>query len=311
MDDGQATLDVDVEVAVDPAEAGNSGGEPQPEPFLAVNDRTKYATREDAVKAYDEAGKRIAALSPWEKTAKQYGLGEPKHLEAIFKETLSSRTELANAKAELAALKKMQETLAQPKPASNDPKAAEAQQVREYLKGLGYTSKEEVTEAMKELKDEIAALKSNGSQAESTRFENQEAEAREWLSSQMSEAKIADDESGTKANIVGTLVKQFIESTDENLATWNRGGSGAKKLVEAGYTQVMNHLGWKPAEATPNAGATQAAATGRRLQNSKTLPAPGTAKSAAATPAPKKAAGITADLHNKAWAYMEKMKLTT
>lgn len=307
MDDGQATLDVDVAVDDAQLDAGNSGGDPAAEPFLAVNDRTKYATREDAVKAYDEAGKRIAALSTWEKTAKNYGLGEPKHLEAIFSETLKARQELPQLRAELEALKKAQAVLAQPKPAANDPKAKEAEDVKKYLAELGYTSKADVDAMVKELKDELAGLKNNGSQAETTRLENQEAEAREWLSSQMSEAKIADDESGSKANIVGTLIKQVIESSDENLATWNRGGSGAMKLVKTAYEQVLNSLGWKPAEtAAPNASAAQAASVGRRLQNSKTLPAQGTARNATATnqPAPKK--GINADTHNKAWALLNK-----
>lgn len=37
------------------------------EPYLKVSDRTVYHTREDAVKAYQEAEKRITSLSAWEK----------------------------------------------------------------------------------------------------------------------------------------------------------------------------------------------------------------------------------------------------
>lgn len=306
--DDQATLESDVVVDGSQADSGNSGDpNAQPEPFLAVNDRTKYATKEDAIKAFDESGKRIAGLSAWEKTAKQYGLGEPKHLETIFNETL----ELRKVKAEYEALKKMQDTLKAVRPTTDpsDPKAKEAQEVKAYLTNLGYTSKEDVDKLVKELRDELGQLKQSGSQAESQRFENQEAEAREKLGSWLSEAKVTDDANGTKQQIVGTLVKTWIEGDDDRLARWNRGGSVAEKLVKEGFDDVMTHLGWKAAvTAQPNASAAQAANVGRRMANSKTLPAQGTARNGSASnqPAPKK--GINSDTHNKAWAMLEKMQ---
>jgi len=50
------------------------------EPFLRVNDRTVYKTREDALKGLDEAGKRISTLSAWEKEARNWGLDKPQAL---------------------------------------------------------------------------------------------------------------------------------------------------------------------------------------------------------------------------------------
>lgn len=306
--DDQATLDVDVAVDGSQADPGNSGDpNAQPEPFLAVNDRTKYATKEDAIKAFDESGKRIAGLSAWEKTAKQYGLGEPKHLETIFNETL----ELRKMKAEYEALKKMQDTLKAAKPTTDpsDPKAKEAQEVKEYLKNLGYTSKEDVDAMVKELRDELGQLKQSGSQAEDTRLENQVVEAREKLNGFMAAEKITDDADGTKANIVETLITNWVNQDDERVAMWSRGGVGAAKLVKEGFDKVIANLGWKAqAAAQPNASAAQAANVGRRMANSKTLPAQGTARNGSASnqPAPKK--GINSDTHNKAWAMLEKMQ---
>jgi hypothetical protein len=43
-----------------------SGATPS-EPYLRVNDRTVYQSREDAIKGYEEAQKRIAQLATWEK----------------------------------------------------------------------------------------------------------------------------------------------------------------------------------------------------------------------------------------------------
>jgi len=86
--DEQVTPEVDVDVQ----DAGADDASAQQEtPFLKVNDRVTYKTQEDAVRAYDEAGKRIAQLSGWEKQAKQYGLADPKDLDAVAKELLELR----------------------------------------------------------------------------------------------------------------------------------------------------------------------------------------------------------------------------
>lgn len=309
MDDDQATLDVDVAVDAVPDDAGNSGGDPQPEPFLAVNERTKYATREDAVKAYDEAGKRISSLSNWEKTGTKWGVSDPKHLEPIFNELMTARKELPTLKAELEALKKAQAAIANPKPASNDPKAQEAEAVKKYLADLGYTSKEDVSNLIKELKDEISGLKNTGSQYETQRLENQTIEAREQLGTWLSEAQVTDDADGSKREAVEELIAAWINKDDDRVAQWQRGGSGAMKLAKEGFERVITQLGLKPAAAQPNASAAQAANVGRKLQNGKTLPAQGTARNASAQSQPVAKKGLTSALHNKAWDYMEKHKL--
>src|SRR5580658_986846 len=63
------------------------------EPFLPVNDRTVYKTREDAIKGYNDAAQRISQLSGWERQAKQYGLTDPRQLDAVAKELLELRKE--------------------------------------------------------------------------------------------------------------------------------------------------------------------------------------------------------------------------
>src|ERR1700688_348397 len=88
----------DVDVATqDPAATNPTDSDPAKpeEPYLAVNDRTVYKTKDDAVRGYNEAASRIAQLSGWEKQAKQYGLTDPAQLDAIAKELLQARKDLA------------------------------------------------------------------------------------------------------------------------------------------------------------------------------------------------------------------------
>jgi hypothetical protein len=286
----------DVDVTQDPAAADQTDPAPakSEEPFLPVNERTVYKTREDAIRGYNEAASRIAQLSSWEKQAKQYGLTDPRQLDAVAKELLELRQKVADAAKQASA----------PKADPADPKAKETQQVREYLKGLGYISKAEQDEALKELRDEIAAMKQSGMHSEEMRFQNQEAEARDSVASWLSEAGIKDDANGTKLAVLGTLVKDWINNSDERVEQWSRGGVSAKSLVKEGFDFAMKALDWKAQTATPGAlkptDPGYAAAKAKAAAVNKKLPAQGTGKDAPKT-TPKQKGHINAELHEKAW----------
>ena len=218
------------------------------EPFLPVNDRTIYKTREDAVRGYNEAANRIQALSQWEKEAKQWGLSDPRELKAVANELLQLRRE----KAEFAAQAGRRVTESKVDPA--DPKAKEAAQVREYLKQQGFISKEEQAEALQELRDFMNEQRQQGAQSTELRFQTQEADARDDVSGYLEADGFKDDGTGMKMSIVGTLIKDWINGSDERVDQWSRGGRAAQNLVKEGYGFVMTHLGWSADAATTAAG---------------------------------------------------------
>jgi hypothetical protein len=270
--------------------------EPKPEePFLSVNDRTVYKSKDDAIRGYNEAANRIQALSAWEKTAKQYGLTDAKQLEEVAKELLAAREKLAAAAKAAGA----------PKVNSNDPKVKEREQVSKYLKDLGYISKEDQEAALKELRDQVAEMRQSGQRSEEVRFQNQEAEARNDLKSWMSTAGIKDDAQGTKETIVGTLIKDWINSSEERIGRWSNGGVSAKALVKEGYDLFTKQLGWAAAKPAGNAPLKPtdpgyAAAKAKQVAANKKLPASGTGKQPAKE-TPKQKGAINAALHEKAW----------
>jgi hypothetical protein len=295
--------EIDDAVQQDPSGDDSTGQDPakQEEPFLPVNDRTVYKTREDAVRGYNEAANRIAALSAWEKEAKQWGLQDPRQLTAVAQELLELRKQVAEARKQVVGPSKSD-------PA--DPKAKEAQQVKDYLKGLGYISKEEQAEALKELKDAIAEMKQQGSQSSELRFQNQEAEARDLVADWLDTSGFKDDGTGTKLAVVGTLIKDWINSSDERVAEWSRGGVSARNLIKEGYDFSMLALGWKPATTGQNPNDPGYVANKQRaLANNKKLPAPGTAKGRGDAEKPKIQKGhITPALHDKAWEVVQSMQ---
>lgn len=287
-----------VDVEVQDPEAGVVDPVATPEePYLSVNERTVYKTKDDAVKGYNEAASRIAQLSGWEKQAKQYGLSDPAQFKAVADELLALRKEKADAAAAL----KNQPAKIDPA----DPKAKQSEEVRQYLKGLGYVSKEDQAEALKELREQIAEMKQSGTRSEELRFQNQEAEARNDVGTILSAAGVKDDANGSKLQIIGTLVKDWINNNDERIAQWSQGGISAKNLIKEGTEAMISALGWKAA-VTPPAGQLKptdpgyAAAKAKAVATNKKLPAQGTGKDTVKTP-PKQRGHINAELHEKAW----------
>lgn len=302
----QDTPEVDVEVEVQDPETTEETpavvAKPE-EPYLSVNERTVYRTKDDAIRGYNEAASRIAQLSGWEKTAKQYGLTDPKEFVAVANELLEARAKLAEAAKQVS----------KPAAGPTDPKAKEAEQVKAYLKANGFISKEEQTEALKALQDRLDAMEQSGSRSVAERFDNQEVEARNEVGTWLTASGIQDDATGTKLAVVGTLIKDWINNDEERIARWSRGGATAKALVKEGYDFSIKALDWKVTSATPGvAGQLKptdpgyAAAKAKALAANKKLPAPGTAKHGDGTKPPTKKGGINAALHDRAWAEFQK-----
>lgn len=292
--------DVDEVVEQDPAAEGQTDPELKPEePYLAVNERTVYKTKDDAVRGYNEAANRIAQLSAWEKQAKQYGLSDPKQLDAVANRISELEKQLADAKKQATA----------PKTDPADPKLKESEQVKKYLRENGFITKEEQAEALKELQERLDKFEQSGKQSEELRFQNQEAEARNDVGTWLSSAGIKDDANGTKMAVVGTLIKDWINNDEERIERWTKGGVTAKALVKEGYDFAIKALEWKGTPATTAAPGQlkptdpgYAAAKAKAVAANKKLPAPGTATKHGDGSKPKtKQTGITASTHDKAW----------
>src|SRR5208282_1574652 len=120
-----------------------------------------------------------------------------------------------------------------------------------------------------------------------------------------------DDGTGMKMSIVGTLIKDWINGSDERVDQWSRGGRSSQALVKEGYGFVMQHLGWKASAATTAAGNLNptdpgyADAKAQALARGKKLPTPGTASRNAdgkfAKGTPKQKGVINAEMHEAAW----------
>lgn len=299
VDEGLETQD-QLDVEQDAGDPGTPGaGEQENEPFLKVNERSIYRTKEDAVRAYDEAGRRIAQLSNWEKAAKQYGLDDPSRLGPIFDDYLK----LKDA-SKVTESKGSAKTTSDPASELNPEQKKALDWLKKSGAQLGYVPKEEVETLVNGLREQIEELKGQSSHFEEQRFKNQEAEARSSLTDWLKESKI-EDAGGSKTRIVGTLVKDWINSDDELIARWREGGVEARNLVREGFNLALKELGWVGSAA--NATSNYAVDKAKSVAGNKKLPAPGTAakKGEEKTVGPKQ--DKMASLHEKAFEEFSKV----
>jgi len=305
-DDAQGTLEqVDV-TGQESAESGYSGESSENDDFLVVNDRVKYATREDAIKAYQESGNRIEQLSVWEKELKDYGITDPKVVRQLLNELVQRRNDAEKAEKqakEAAGDGKGKQTT---RSDDSDELSKEDQAALKWLQKmaprLGYVPKDELQKTVEELKGQITELQAGTQAAQEERRSSLIDSGRQNVSQWLSDDKIADPD-GNKRHVIETLVTAWINQDDERVNKFYQGGSVTKELLKEGYDLAKKSLGWTGAQ--PDA-TSRAADKGRAIQRNKSLPKPGTSgKAGQQTDGVRRDAAGRRDhigsAHNAAW----------
>lgn len=136
-----------------PGDTPSGEGDQADQDYLVVNERTRYKTREDAVRGFNEAGERISALSPYAEIIERNGIADPATLQDILADYRELRSAAAkNVKQEDRgqAPTQRQEAAVESNLSPDDKKNVE------YLKRLGYTSNEAI---LKTIDDKFNQLK--------------------------------------------------------------------------------------------------------------------------------------------------------
>lgn len=292
------TPDTDVEVGTE-VEDGNSVVPAKPEePFLAVSDRQVYKTREEALRGFNEAGQRIAALSAYEKAVKGYGV-TPEDLPKLLDELIESR-QAKEAAAKSGAAPKAEPELELSKEEQDVLKLLEklSPKLREKL---GYASKD-VEKTLAELQAKVDGYETSRTQDSEQQYQSRIESSNTQVSQWMKEAAIDDPDSSKLNGIVGPLIRDYINQDAERIADWNRGGSKMVAVLKNAHDAVIKALGWSSNSTktalTPS-NASRAASTGKRIAGSTTLPQGGDATKKSAT---KKANAPDSEINDRAWA---------
>lgn len=293
---------VDVEAVVDANVEGdgNEGGADNPvveSTFSkwdgSVNDRTKFKDVESLKKSFDESGRRIAELTPYEKAVKRYGVGA-EQLPTLLDELIALRAEKNVAKA----------PKADAKPAGPAP-TKEQEEIRAFLAKelpeLGFVNNAQI----EKLQAEIKELREGSTSHQEARIQSLIEEGQSTVAGFLTEAKI-EDPNGKKALVIETLVRAAIEGdkSGDYERRFFQGGREMKFLLKELSDQAIESLGWTPSvtATTPNAAAATALAKGRQIVANKTLPKADSASKAQPGAKPKqKSTDHIRDRADQAW----------
>lgn len=280
--------------------------------FLTVNERTRYKTREDALRGFTEAQTRITSLSQWEKVAKQYGLTDPAQINQVVRELLDLRKSAQAGKT--AASDASQQPTG--KTHSDDDLSAEDQAALKWLQKmaprLGYVPKADLDKTVAELKAQVDELKggqqSTEEQARNAAIDHGSSE----LTKLMTDAKLPTDEDARGA--FETLIRAWIEADESNelRARFFASPSERAAVVKEGFEQVRKTFGKFTGGSSPASYAANKNAAARR----STQPLPqqgasrGTQPGKGGNSRPNQGGPRTdpnRDQHEKAWEIAEKI----
>lgn len=224
-------------------------------PFLEVDERTKYMTAEDAKRGYQEAGKRIAALSAWEKELKEYDVS-PSDVRTYLDELIESRQSAAEMKRQLDEFKNKERDAASRGSQSDTKVSGEAKLTREekdavdwlkqQLPSLGYISKEDALKLVKDLQDKTGKIDQIEAQVnqQNERYRNSLInEGRTKLGSWLADDQYTDDEEGSLKLMIEGSIRDWINASEIRTKKFYEGGSVTEGLLKEGYDRAKKALG--------------------------------------------------------------------
>lgn len=306
LDDDAAVTQQDDQVDVDETQtddqstadpSGDQGGEGAGEQdFLVVNDRQRYKSREEAIRAYTEAGQRIAALSQWERTARQYGVDDPTVLSQLFGELIQARQQLEQLKRQP---KEEPNRAAQPS-AGDANLSKEEREAREWLKKifpeLGVVTKDQLQSISEKLNAFDQRFETQSTETHNILVEESTNKVSEWMKAD----GLNDNENRSLQNLIERSIAAYMNSDPQLVRRWQLGGSAMDRVLREAYDAAMDALSL----VRVNSGAAYSQGKKNALnRNPKKLPQSGLppAKNAAANAQPKKGEDEWKEAHNKAW----------
>lgn len=223
------------------------GSQQQDTYFLDVDERHRYKTQEDAVRAIQESGQRIGQLTPWQEHAQRYGVTDPNALPQIFDSFIEMRDKLKQLEAQLEKNSGAAESGSQQKLNPTDEANVK------YLETHGFTRKDAID---KVLSDKLSPLEQKVAHLESLLGQSQEQQTnavieqgREHLSGLMEDAGIPVDNPQVNEVIENAIVAWMEQNSLDRkgnilpgspLDKFYQGGNAMREIVKVGFERVSS-----------------------------------------------------------------------
>lgn len=307
--------------------AGNEGNESY---FLTVDDRTRYRTQEEAIEGIRNAGQRIAELTPWQQTAKEYGLTDPNEVAALLDELAELRAKehagesTATTKGTGATNQTGQtsQTITSASQANLDPNSPEGKQaaaikwLQENGVNAGLVSKDQLTQ----LTSTLERLEAQSQTIEEERFQQRMEQGRNVLQTELRTAGLfptdPKDAAGMKnaealASLLEDSLATWVNANPERVKAFHAGGEKLTSLIKTGLQRLLptlnvlrNSSGANYAEKRNASMKTVTkAAPGNKVASNRVAASPAQAKTAL-----KAEDGLTPAVHDRAWELFESIR---
>jgi hypothetical protein len=255
--DDQYTQDQDQDTA--------DQGQGEDEDFLVVNDRTRYKTREEALKGFQNASQTIASLSPWGKFAKEHGI-TPEQAAAIIREHSAKNTNQNGQQASGNAGNGQQAQQGQQTHSIDESQLTKEEKdalqwIKKVAPALGFVPKTEIESLKTDLLKQIEELKGFKSTTEEQHFNTLVETGRSELGSLLTAAKLPTDEKFSR--FMETNIKAYIDADDERVNRFYAGGEETKKLIREAFAEVKAVLGLARVQQKADATRTKTSVPGR------------------------------------------------
>lgn len=288
------------ELAAKESESQDNTEETNEEFFLTVNDRTQFRTKEDAIKSFDEGGKRIAELTGWEKKGKDYGFDDPEDLD----DSLQDYARLKEAEEQSSKGKSDDEA----KGGKSDSTVSLTDKEQEWKKWLTDPDKAALV-TRKELEELQSSIKSSREEEETADFETNVEDARATLKSLMETNKLPTDAKNfarTESYVRSWMEDNSLDKDDSvrpgsPLAKFHRGGKALQSAMEEGFNDLLDFKGHKAA-------ADDYAEKKRSAQNSSDKVPPKGTGALAKSSNSKKHTDFTPELNSEAWEMFQNLQ---
>ena len=297
--------------------SGAAAGSQQEEYFLNVDERHRYKTQDDAIKAIKESGEHIGRLTPWQEHAQRYGVTDPSALPQIFDQYLEMRDKLKALEAQVA--KNDQGSASGGTSKLNPQDEANVK----YLETHGFTRKDAIdkvlTEKLSPLEQKVAHLESLLGQSQDNQTQAVIESGREHLAGLMEDAGMPIDKPEINEVIEDSIVAWMEgQSLDRKgnivpgspLDKFYQGGAAMREVVQQGFERVTKVFN-----------SSRQTSDGQYQQrNQQTVARTPKALPRGERPAPKSneeqqqqrprtpgSGGVNAGLHDKAWEIMKEV----
>jgi hypothetical protein len=296
------TLQDDQQLDVDQQDVDNADGgdEQQDDYFLEVNERQKYKTREDVLKAMNEAGTRISSLSVWEKIAKEFGGLTPDATKKLLLELVDRREKESKGSQQ----QDNKQGASKDDTQSDEDLTPQEKKALKWLQKqapkLGFVPKDEILKLQKQVEDMGKSFKSLDTQRQEERLESLVSKGRSQVNELLKAAKLPSDNKEFMEDLED-FIAAYVNKSEERVNAFYGSPEDNQAIVKEAFDRAMKSFNLVKAKANTSYVNSKNNVVNK---NVKKLPPNGT-RAGDERLANKAKRGITPSVHDKAWAIMQ------